>query len=99
MSHSSLLRLAESPHWTLHTALEYLAIYWDNIGLTHYIVRRLHEQRLDEVKDFWGIIWYALSAAAATVLTSVLAISSLANRLRAPHSRILYSSYQKSPRI
>jgi phosphatidylinositol 4-kinase B len=59
MTQSSLLRLAESQHWTVHTALEYLAIYADNIGITYYIVRRLRELPLDDVSDIWGVIWCA----------------------------------------
>jgi hypothetical protein len=58
MSHALLLRLFLAPSFfTVHVALQYLALYSDNIGITYYLTRRLNEIDPRELRDVWGFIW------------------------------------------
>jgi hypothetical protein len=58
-NHALLLRLFLTPSFfNVHVALQYLALYPDNIGITYYIVGRLRELPLDAVKDVWNFLWY-----------------------------------------
>jgi len=58
-SHALLLRLFLTPSFfSVHVALQYLAIYSDNIGITYYITRRLRELDILELRDAWGFIWH-----------------------------------------
>lgn len=58
MSHALLLRLFLAPSFfTVHVALQYLALYSDNIGITYYLTRRLTEIDPRELRDVWGFIW------------------------------------------
>ncbi|KDQ07933.1 hypothetical protein BOTBODRAFT_180280 [Botryobasidium botryosum FD-172 SS1] len=60
-SHSLLLRLFLSPtYFSVHVALQYLAIYPDNIGITHYLCGRLREIKTDDLQDLWGFICHLL---------------------------------------
>ncbi|KAK7014850.1 phosphatidylinositol 4-kinase [Favolaschia claudopus] len=60
-THALLLRLFLSPEFfTVHTALRYLTIYPDNVGITYYLTRRLKELDTQELKDVWGFIVHLL---------------------------------------
>ncbi|THU91136.1 kinase-like protein [Dendrothele bispora CBS 962.96] len=60
-SHALLLRLFLTPSFfSVHVALQYLAIYADNIGITYYITRRLRELDVVELRDAWGFICHLL---------------------------------------
>jgi phosphatidylinositol 4-kinase B len=57
-SHGLLLRLFLSPSFfSVHVALQYLAIYADNIGITYYITRRLRDYHTSELREVWGFVW------------------------------------------
>ncbi|KAF9652874.1 kinase-like protein [Thelephora ganbajun] len=61
MSHALLLRLFLAPSFfTVHVALQYLALYSDNIGITYYLTRRLSEIDPRELRDVWGFICHLL---------------------------------------
>ncbi|KZS99247.1 kinase-like protein [Sistotremastrum niveocremeum HHB9708] len=60
MSHALLLRLALSPHWSLHTALQYLSNYSDHVGISHYITRRMSEIDNEQLREVWGFICHLL---------------------------------------
>ena len=52
------MRLFLAPSFfTVHVALQYLALYSDNIGITYYLTRRLNEIDPRELRDVWGFIW------------------------------------------
>jgi hypothetical protein len=55
-SHALLLRLFLS-HFNVPLALQYLALYADNIGITYYITRRLRELPVEDVRDVWEFFW------------------------------------------
>jgi len=58
MSHALLLRLFLAPSFfNVHVALQYLALYSENIGITYYLTRRLNEIDPRELRDVWGFIW------------------------------------------
>lgn len=58
MSHALLLRLFLSPSFfSVNVALQYLALYNDNIGITYYLTRRLGEFDISELRDVWGFLW------------------------------------------
>ncbi|KAF7363461.1 Phosphatidylinositol 4-kinase [Mycena sanguinolenta] len=60
-THGLLLRLFLSPEFfTVHTALRYLTIYPDNVGITYYLTRRLKELDTQELTDVWGFISHLL---------------------------------------
>jgi phosphatidylinositol 4-kinase B len=57
-SHGLLLRLFLSPgFFTVNVALQYLAKYSYNIGITYYITRRLRNADLSELENIWGFVW------------------------------------------
>ncbi|KIK57812.1 hypothetical protein GYMLUDRAFT_46010 [Collybiopsis luxurians FD-317 M1] len=58
-SHALLLRLFLN-YFSVHTALHYLAIYPDNIGITYYITRRLREFDVAELLDVWPLFCHLL---------------------------------------
>lgn len=58
MSHALLLRLFLSPSFfSISVALQYLTRYYDNIGITYYLTRRLKEFDANELREVWGFIW------------------------------------------
>ncbi|KAJ7905509.1 kinase-like protein [Mycena olivaceomarginata] len=60
-THALLLRLFLSPEFfTVHTALRYLTIYPDNVGISWYLTRRLKELDSQELRDVWGFISHLL---------------------------------------
>lgn len=59
MSNALLLRLfLSSSYFSINVALQYLTRYYDNIGITYYLTRRLKEFRIDELRDVWGFLWW-----------------------------------------
>ncbi|THH10195.1 hypothetical protein EW145_g1506 [Phellinidium pouzarii] len=61
MSHALLLRLFLSPSFfSINVALQYLTLYHNNIGITHYLTRRLKESDINELRDVWGFICHLL---------------------------------------
>lgn len=63
MNHALLLRLfLSSSFFSVHVALQYLRLYADNVGISHYLTTRLRGFALEELIDVWGFIWYVLSA-------------------------------------
>ncbi len=59
MSHALLLRLFIN-YFSLHVALQYLALYSDNIGITYYITSRLRQLDTKDLADVWGFICHLL---------------------------------------
>ncbi|KAF8212221.1 kinase-like protein [Mycena galopus ATCC 62051] len=60
-THGLLLRLFLSPEFfTVHTALRYLTIYPENVGITYYLTRRLKELDTNQLTDVWGFISHLL---------------------------------------
>ncbi len=60
-SHALLLRLFQSQsYFSAHLALQYLAVYYDHIGITHYLAGRLREIEATELDDLWGFVWYVV---------------------------------------
>ncbi|KAJ7273729.1 kinase-like domain-containing protein [Mycena haematopus] len=60
-THGLLLRLFLSPEFfTVHTALRYLTVYPDNVGITYYLTQRLKELDTQELTDVWGFISHLL---------------------------------------
>ena len=58
MSHALLLRLFLSPSFfSVNVALQYLTQYYNNIGITYYLTRRLREFDINELRDVWGFVW------------------------------------------
>lgn len=61
-SHGLLLRLFQSPgFFSVLRALQYIRIYSDNIGITHYLTRRLSQLPAHELADKWMLVWLVLS--------------------------------------
>ncbi|KAG8990008.1 Phosphatidylinositol 4-kinase pik1alpha (PI4-kinase)(PtdIns-4-kinase) [Tulasnella sp. 427] len=61
MNHALLLRLFLSPSFfSVHVALQYLRLYADNIGISHYLANRLREFSIAELVDVWGFICHLL---------------------------------------
>ncbi|KAF5391320.1 hypothetical protein D9757_001874 [Collybiopsis confluens] len=58
-SHALLLRLFLN-YFSVHSALQYLAIYPNNIGITYYITRRLREFDVAELLDVWPLFCHLL---------------------------------------
>jgi hypothetical protein len=57
-SHALLLRLFLSPgFFSVLRALQYIRNYSDNIGITHYLTRRLNQVPVDELADKWMLVW------------------------------------------
>ncbi|KAF8590602.1 kinase-like protein [Ramaria rubella] len=62
-SHGLLLRLfLSNSFFSVHVALQYLRLYADNIGITHYLTGRLRELPAQELWDVWGFICHLLVA-------------------------------------
>lgn len=58
MNHALLLRLFLSPSFfSVHVALQYLRLYADNVGISHYLANRLREFSIADLVDVWGFIW------------------------------------------
>ncbi|PVF98922.1 kinase-like protein [Serendipita vermifera] len=56
-SHALLLRLFLSPgFFSVLRALQYIRNYSDNIGITHYLTRRLGQVPVDELADKWMLV-------------------------------------------
>ncbi|KAG8961256.1 Phosphatidylinositol 4-kinase pik1alpha (PI4-kinase)(PtdIns-4-kinase) [Tulasnella sp. 419] len=61
MSHALLLRLFLSPSFfSVHVALQYLRLYADHIGISHYLTGRLNSFSPSELQDVWGFICHLL---------------------------------------
>ncbi|KAG9023147.1 Phosphatidylinositol 4-kinase pik1alpha (PI4-kinase)(PtdIns-4-kinase) [Tulasnella sp. JGI-2019a] len=61
MNHALLLRLfLSSSFFSVHVALQYLRLYSDNIGISHYLASRLREFSNAELIDVWGFICHLL---------------------------------------
>ncbi|KAG8939595.1 Phosphatidylinositol 4-kinase pik1alpha (PI4-kinase)(PtdIns-4-kinase), partial [Tulasnella sp. 408] len=61
MNHALLLRLFLSPSFfSVHVALQYLRLYADNIGISHYLANRLREFSIADLVDVWGFICHLL---------------------------------------
>ncbi|KAF8333998.1 kinase-like domain-containing protein [Cantharellus anzutake] len=60
-SHALLLRLFQSQsYFSVHLALQYLSIYYNHIGITHYLAGRLREIDATELDDVWGFVCHLL---------------------------------------
>ncbi|KAF8495605.1 hypothetical protein JB92DRAFT_2992497 [Gautieria morchelliformis] len=60
-SHALILRLfLSNSFFSVHAALQYLRLYADNIGITHYLTSRLRELPTPELWDVWGFICHLL---------------------------------------
>lgn len=51
------LRLFLSPFFSVHVALQYLKLYPENIGITHYLTSRLRGMPTREVEFYWPELW------------------------------------------
>ncbi|KIO26243.1 hypothetical protein M407DRAFT_74719 [Tulasnella calospora MUT 4182] len=61
MNHALLLRLFLSPSFfSVHVALQYLRLYADNVGISHYLANRLREFSIADLVDVWGFICHLL---------------------------------------
>lgn len=57
-SATTRLRLFLSPFFSVHVALQYLKLYPENIGITHYLTSRLQGMPTREVEFYWPELWF-----------------------------------------
>lgn len=60
-SHALLLRLFLSPgFFSVLRALQYIRNYSDNVGITHWLTRKLsNDVPIEELADKWMLVWYS----------------------------------------